>query len=349
MAASVGGTVGVPKDPAKRRPPSAGDPGPAPRARLSPLTESESETETETGEASGGEPAGEPTEEPTGDPTEASAEESTEEPTEEPAETSGWLTRNRAALVIVPIIALIVGNNLGNAFFPSLVTGHPLWLIALSPSNRNFVLVANRVDPVSYYVVGTLRLLAPDPLFFLLGRWYGEAAINWMEQRTPTYGKLMRTLERWFTRASWPLVVIMPNNPVCLLAGAAGMGVAIFAVLNVVGTIGRLILLRILGDAFTRPINWLIDLIGQYRLPLLALTVAIVAFSVFREWRAGTSEIEQLLELEEELDDPDDHRHHHHHADGHADGHVDGRADSHIDKQVDSRVDDHELDGPTDR
>jgi len=220
----------------------------------------------------------------------------------------GWIARHRAALVIVPIILLIAGNNLGNAFFPTLVTEHPLWLIALSPSNRNFVLVANRIDPVSYYWVGTVRLLTPDPLFFLLGRWYGETAITWMETRTPTYGKLMRTLERWFVKASWPLVVIMPNNPVCLLAGAAGMSVALFITLDFVGTIGRLILLHILGDIFTKPINWLIALIADYRWPLLAITVAVVGFTVFREWRSGTSEIEQLLELEEELDDPTDAR-----------------------------------------
>jgi len=34
---------------------------------------------------------------------------------------------------------------------------------------------------------------------------------------------------------SWPLVTVIPNNPVCLLAGAAGMSVGIFAVLNVIG------------------------------------------------------------------------------------------------------------------
>ena len=96
---------------------------------------------------------------------------------------------------------MIIGNYAGGAFFPTLVNDHPLLLIILSPSNRNFVFVADQIDPVSYFVVGTLRLLAPDPLFFLLGRWYGDAAITWMERRTPTYGQLMRTLERWFAKA----------------------------------------------------------------------------------------------------------------------------------------------------
>ena len=214
-------------------------------------------------------------------------------------------SRTKAALVITPIIVLIIGNYAGGALFPSLVNDHPLLLIILSPSNRNFVFVANQIDPVSYFVFGTLRLLAPDPLFFLLGRWYGDAAITWMERRTPTYGQLMRTLEQWFSKASWPIVAVIPNNPVCLLAGAAGMGVAIFAALDVIGTIGRLILLKITGKLLANPIGWLLDLIAKYRLPLLAVSITLVAFTVFREWRAGTSQIEQLLELEEQMTEGD--------------------------------------------
>jgi membrane protein DedA with SNARE-associated domain len=217
-------------------------------------------------------------------------------------------SRRRAALVITPIIVLVACSNLGNAFFPTLVTEHPLALIALAPTNRNFVLVASRVDPVSYYGVGFLRLLAPDPFFFILGRWYGESAISWMERRTPTFGQIMRTLERWFAKARLPLVTAVPNNPVCLLAGAAAMSVALFVVLDIVGTIGRLVLLRIVGDIFATPIAWFVNLVSQYRLPLLALTVTIVAVTSIREWRAGTSEIEQLLELEVEMETDYDQR-----------------------------------------
>ena len=211
--------------------------------------------------------------------------------------------RHHLVLVTAPIIVLLLAANLGNALAPSLVLDHPLLLIALNPSNRNFIFVAARVDPVSYYVVGTLRLLAPDPFFYLLGRWYGEAAITWMERRTPTYGQLMRTLERWFAKARWPLVTAIPNNPVCLLAGASAMAVGVFVVLDVVGTIARLVLLRVLGQTFQAPIDWLLLIINEYRYPLLAVTIAAVGFTMLREWRAGTSEIEQLIDLEPALDE----------------------------------------------
>ncbi len=214
-------------------------------------------------------------------------------------------SRRRAALVITPIIVLVICSNLGNAFFPTLVTEHPLLLIALSPTNRNFVLASNQLDPWAFYGVGFVRLMLPDPFFFLLGRWYGESAISWMERRTPTFGQLMRMLERWFSKASWPLVTAVPNNPVSLLAGAAAMSVLVFTVLDVVGTIGRLILLRVVGDIFAKPIAWFVNLVGEYRLPLLAVTITLVVVTSIREWRAGTSEIEQLLELEQEADDDD--------------------------------------------
>ena len=55
--------------------------------------------------------------------------------------------------------------------------------------------------------------------------WYGDTALTWMEQRTKTYGTMLRQWERWFQKAAYPLVFIAPNNVICLFAGAAGMSV----------------------------------------------------------------------------------------------------------------------------
>ena len=48
----------------------------------------------------------------------------------------------------------------------------------MNARNRNLILVTNQLDAVSYYVVGTLRLLLSDPLFFLIGYWYGDTALD---------------------------------------------------------------------------------------------------------------------------------------------------------------------------
>jgi len=206
-------------------------------------------------------------------------------------------------MIIIPIIVLVIASNVGDALAPSLVDRHPLWLIALNARSRNLVLVTNQLDAVPYYLVGTVRLLASDPLFYVLGYLYGDSAVTWMERKAPTYGRFMRRAERWFATAAYPLVFIAPNNYICLFAGAAGMPIAAFVILNVTGTVFRLYLIRVLGNVFDSPIQWILDFIKDYRVPLLLVTVGLVAFSVWNEHRLGKGEISSLTRLEEEMEE----------------------------------------------
>jgi len=110
--------------------------------------------------------------------------------------------RHTLKLLVVPIVVLIVISNVGDALAPKLVESNPLLLIAMNARNRNLILVTNQLDAASYYVVATLRLLLSDPLFFLIGYWYGDTALTWMESRTKTYGSMLRQWERGFQRAA---------------------------------------------------------------------------------------------------------------------------------------------------
>jgi membrane protein DedA with SNARE-associated domain len=206
--------------------------------------------------------------------------------------------RGPLALVIAPIVARIACGYGADALWPTLVEEHPLWLLGLSARNRYAVLVVNRVDLWAYYLWGTLRLLLPDPFFFALGWFYGPAALRWMEHRTPTVGTMMRRVEKWFVRWGHPLVFLIPNNYVCLIAGAARMSPVVFALLNVTGTVGRLLVLQIVGDVFSGPIDWFLELVAQYRIPLLVISVVVVAVMAGNEVRRGRKDIEGLHELE---------------------------------------------------
>jgi membrane protein DedA with SNARE-associated domain len=206
------------------------------------------------------------------------------------------LARNATIGVLV---ALVVVANLGNVLFASLVNEHPLALIAMNPSNRNLALASANLDPLAFYGVGMARLLLPDPLFFLLGRWYGDAAIRWMERKAPTYGELLRQLEHWFGKARYLVVAIAPNNPVCLFAGAAGMGVVGFAVANVVGTAVRLVLIRAFSSVFEDLLGSLRGFIGDYRWPITALSIVLVIFTIWNDRRGGRDGIGDLVNLEE--------------------------------------------------
>ena len=226
----------------------------------------------------------------------AAAQTGADEPHPRPTRLQWWL-------VVAPLIGLFVAAQVGDAIAPSIVDKHPLWLVALNSRNRNLILTANNVDPVVFFVVATVRLLVSDPLFYLLGYWYGDAAVQWMEHRSRSIGSGMRQLEGWFKYASYPLVAIAPNNFICLLAGSSGMSPPVFLGLNVLGTIGRVLLIMWLGETFEKPIDWVLDFIKDYRWYLTGLSVLVVGVTLWREFRTGTTEVSGLLDLEETQDD----------------------------------------------
>lgn len=211
--------------------------------------------------------------------------------------------RRHLTLLIAPIVAMIVAGYTADALWPDLVNSNPLLLISLSAKNRYLVLVVNRLSSLSYYGVGTLRLLLPDPFFFALGWFYGEAALKWMERRTPTTGRYMRAVEGWFGKWGAPLVVLFPNNYVCLVAGASKMKPLRFAVLNIIGTIGRLLMLQVIGDIFAGPIDSILSFIAHWRIPLLVVSIALVAVFWIGELRRGKQEIDAFRELEDAADE----------------------------------------------
>lgn len=214
--------------------------------------------------------------------------------------------RRLLPLLVVPLVGLVIASNVGDALAPTLVNEHPVWLMALNARNRNLVLVVNNVDTVVYFVVGTVRLLVSDPLFDLIGWFYGDAAVRWAERRAPSIGEVLRWIEKAFSRAAWPLVFLAPNNYICLFAGSAGMRPLVFLVLNVSGTLVRLWLIKLTGEAFEAPLTDVLGFIRDYQLPLTALAVAMVAGSWLLQRLRGKDEIGALVRLEEDLDQEED-------------------------------------------
>ncbi len=214
------------------------------------------------------------------------------------------LRRSRLALILGPVAVMVVMTQIADALWPDLVTSAPELLIALSARNRYLVLVAGRIDDWAYYFIGTARLMAPDPFLFALGWFYGPAALTWMENRTPTVGSIMRRVEKLFARFGHPLVVLIPNNYVCVIAGASRMSAPLFFFLNLTGTVGRLVLLAWLGDIFQGPIDTVLGWIADYRIPLLVASISIVAIGAAAEARRGRKGMAALQELQAEDEPP---------------------------------------------
>jgi membrane protein DedA with SNARE-associated domain len=205
-------------------------------------------------------------------------------------------------LVLVSQAAAMVGD-LALAEF---VDRHPALLIALNPRNRNLALATNQLSAVTYYSIGFARLVASDPVYYLLGFWYGERALAWVQKRSRTYGPLIEDGERFFRRASYPLIFAAPNNVICALSAATGVRLRTFIALNLTGTVARLIVVRQLGLAFQSPIQSVIDFIAEYRTPVLIVSALAVAWTIFGEFRGENSGMRGLAHLArdgEELED----------------------------------------------
>jgi membrane protein DedA with SNARE-associated domain len=211
------------------------------------------------------------------------------------------IDRKGVALFAIPMAVLTILGWIGDAFAPTLLTNAPLLLIVCNPRLRNLVLVSPTVDAVPFVLVAVGRLLISDPLFFWFGRRYGDVAIRWMERKLGAGAAVVLWLERAFKRGSHLMVTVLPNNWICLLAGATRMRWWVFGILNIGGTTARILLVRVLGDAFSDPILSFNSWIGEHRLQLTAVTFTIVGIAIWRSARKGRPPLETPEELAEEL------------------------------------------------
>lgn len=194
-------------------------------------------------------------------------------------------------MVSVPL-ALIAGSAIaGNLLAPSLLPTHPLLLLALNATTRHLVLTSTSIDIVPYLLVGVGRRLLEDPFLYLIGRWYGDDAVGWVDQKVGG-GRFLRAVQRNFRKVGWLLVAIAPGGVVLVLAGASGMPLAVFLVLNVVGTVATVVLLRRFGDTFAGPIDAIVAFSADNVVVLTAVSVVLtLVYLLRRRARSATGPV----------------------------------------------------------
>lgn len=247
--------------------------------------------------------------------TEATDPEASEPSPEEPARPTP--SRRVLWLLLGPIIALSVAGMLADWFAPALVNDHKLLQMFLNPRNRYLATAAvgdpesgtQPVDVVPFFVVGFLRLVLTDPLFYLLGYFYGDAGLRWMERklegRKPDAPDdepgAIRMLEKLFAKAAYPIVLLMPNGYICMMAGATGMRPAVFMTLNIAGTAGRLVAIRTGAHLIQDQLNAFLGFVREYQWWLTGLSVTIGVWQFLLSRRRGKSDIESISAIEQEL------------------------------------------------
>jgi membrane protein DedA with SNARE-associated domain len=206
-------------------------------------------------------------------------------------------SRRKLVLLISGITVVIVAGTIATIFTPALAAEHPLLLITLDARNR-FLVLARRVDLVPFVVVGTLRRLTSDPLYWLLGYWYGDRAIRWLEKKGGG-GELVVWTERLFAKAAYPMVFLFPGAVVCALAGATGMPFAAFLAVNVAGTITAVIAVRLSSGLVAGPVDSILGFFGDH---LVAVTIGwavLMVLAIVLNRVVSGAEPPSLTDLEE--------------------------------------------------
>lgn len=218
------------------------------------------------------------------------------------SEPAGDVTERRRIplpILLTPIVVLAVVGTVADIIGPGLITERPLLQMFMNPRNRYLLLASPQVDTVPFLVVGFVRLVLTDPLFYLLGVQYGDAALRWAERKLDDDVGFIRTAERLFARFGSIIILVAPSGYLCLLAGATGMRARRFATLNIMGTVGRLALFRVLGETFKDELLSVLGFIQRYQWWLIALSLVVVAVQSRRKRSSGT--LRPPSELEEEI------------------------------------------------
>ncbi len=212
----------------------------------------------------------------------------------------GHPSRFKLRVLIVAIVISSTAGTIATAFTGPLATRHPLLLIILDARNRNLIL-GRHVDLVPFVVIGTARRVLSDPLYWLLGRWYGDRAIRWLE--TKGGGGMVVTLtERVFAKAAYPMVFLFPGAIVCALAGTTTMPFAAFLGVNVAGTIATVSVLRLFGDILGGPVDAILGFFNRHLIATTIVTVSLVVVSLVLNRLQGSSELPPVDELEADPD-----------------------------------------------
>ena len=205
--------------------------------------------------------------------------------------------RTRIAVLAVPMLVLTVSLYVGNALAPTLAHDAPVLLLVLSPRLRWLFLVSARVDTLWFFLIPLVRATAVLAVYFLLGRWYGDRALRWLESRAGNAMRPVLWIERNFHRARVPITFLIPGNMTAMLAGADGMPPLLFFTVALASIELRVWAVRALANAFRGTLLQVLDWVGDNQLWLTMASVTGVIAWVLWSNRHGMTQGETVEEL----------------------------------------------------
>lgn len=195
-------------------------------------------------------------------------------------------------LAAIPL-ALALAAYLGQILTSVLLSSQPLLLISLNATDPMLLLAAHQTEAIAFLIVGTVRLFAPDLFLHQLGKEFGPATKEYLKSEFGPQNGFIRTiqaLERWFPRVGWVLLFAIPGYPMCLLAGIARMRRTLFIVINLAGTVSRLLLIYWVSSVFEGPVGASVRFISRFSLPFTFAMVALVMLQSSRSKKRTSEE-----------------------------------------------------------
>ncbi|CAE8617150.1 unnamed protein product, partial [Polarella glacialis] len=86
----------------------------------------------------------------------------------------------------------------GDALGPVMVAEWPLVLLVLNANDLHLGLTAPVTHWLPWHVIGTLRRLAEDPVFFAIGWYYSDQGLAWLRRRSPSSAKAIEKASATF-------------------------------------------------------------------------------------------------------------------------------------------------------
>jgi membrane protein DedA with SNARE-associated domain len=184
-------------------------------------------------------------------------------------------------------IASFYGVGLvGLALLPLLARELPHLLILLNPTTGVLLVVSARVELIPFLALAVLRRMAFHVLFFLLGEWYGESAVRWVEGRSGRTSQFVAFVERAFARLRWPVILLAAGPLPSVLAGAGRMRRAHFLAIDLAGTLLSVLVVRYAADVAADPLGAALRFSDRHAGLLTTLGIAAtVTWLLIRWWR----------------------------------------------------------------
>jgi membrane protein DedA with SNARE-associated domain len=193
--------------------------------------------------------------------------------------------------LLVAFVGLVVCTNVANIVFARWVKTQPDQLIMLSSRNRYLIgAVGAGISPVSYAVIGTIRLTLAAAVCHFLGRAYGDHALRWFTRFLGMTTEAVDRFEQQYRTAEWVLIpIFVGSNIVFVLSGTVRTRWRRIVPLLLLGIAGRLALLWWLAKQFESEVKSAINFLQRFQLPIIIGSIVLVVLTNVVNIRRGRS------------------------------------------------------------